>query len=636
MSQLPSDPADLPDLECDVIMKGGITSGVVYPLALARFARTYRLRRLGGASAGAIGAAFGAAAEHGRQSPAPEAGIHGLTCIPDQLKNGALANLFQPQAATRPLKRLLLAATGHERSGPATIGAARVGAIAAALVAGWPWAAALGALPGVAGLVLAFVTRPWWAAVLVGLLAGATLVAGVVIALGWAVSRTLTRDVPANGFGICTGLSAPGGTGPGFTEWLSQRINVLAGRDPHSPLLYGHLWTGGHDVALLPSAERRVDLAMVTTCLTQGRPYEMPWQASTFFYEPHAWAKLFPPEVMQALADAPRAEPDDPNATPEWRWEEDAAAARSRPLRRMPAPEHLPVIVSVRLSLSFPLLISAIPLWQIDRRSPETTQAVRARRHGQSGPDPAFHELWFTDGGFSSNFPVHLFDDALPVRPAFAVNLGSFLPGRLPSVDQRENIEYATSNRALSPSHRPLAASGWAAIAGFFSAALAASREWQDASQLDTPGMRDRVVRVLQSDTEGGLNLYMEEETINGLAARGEAAADALTAMFTKPTYAHATTGWDNHRWVRHRALLAALPPWLTSIARGTLAMADLDPSAPPSYPLTVPGRDLADRLTSALLEGADAVADPDSAAGVTDLLERPRPLTRLRRVPML
>ena len=45
-----------PPRQCDLVMKGGITSGVVYPLAIARFAEEYRLRGVGGSSAGAIGA----------------------------------------------------------------------------------------------------------------------------------------------------------------------------------------------------------------------------------------------------------------------------------------------------------------------------------------------------------------------------------------------------------------------------------------------------------------------------------------------------------------------------------------------------------------------------------------------------
>jgi hypothetical protein len=53
-------------LECDLVMKGGVTSGIVYPLAVCELARKYRFRRIGGTSAGAISAAATAAAELGR------------------------------------------------------------------------------------------------------------------------------------------------------------------------------------------------------------------------------------------------------------------------------------------------------------------------------------------------------------------------------------------------------------------------------------------------------------------------------------------------------------------------------------------------------------------------------------------
>ena len=54
--------------ECDLIMKGGITSGVVYPFAVTGLAERYRLRGVGGSSAGAIAATLAAAAERRRQA----------------------------------------------------------------------------------------------------------------------------------------------------------------------------------------------------------------------------------------------------------------------------------------------------------------------------------------------------------------------------------------------------------------------------------------------------------------------------------------------------------------------------------------------------------------------------------------
>src|SRR4051794_7151937 len=121
----------------DVTMKGGTTSGVVYPLALCELARRFRLRNVGGASAGAIGASLAAAAEVGRARwdaagrpslPAPTGaersqgrvrqGFVGLADAtawfsqvddpgPEQFR---VAQLFRPTDAGRAIFRLAVAA----------------------------------------------------------------------------------------------------------------------------------------------------------------------------------------------------------------------------------------------------------------------------------------------------------------------------------------------------------------------------------------------------------------------------------------------------------------------------------------------------------------------------------------------
>ena len=53
------------DKYCDLVMKGGITSGIVYPNAVLSLARQYRFKNIGGTSAGAIAAAVAAAAALG-------------------------------------------------------------------------------------------------------------------------------------------------------------------------------------------------------------------------------------------------------------------------------------------------------------------------------------------------------------------------------------------------------------------------------------------------------------------------------------------------------------------------------------------------------------------------------------------
>jgi Patatin-like phospholipase len=54
-------------------MKGGITSGVVYPAAVSELKDSFRFCSIGGASAGAIAAAVTAAAQFGRDRSSDEA-----------------------------------------------------------------------------------------------------------------------------------------------------------------------------------------------------------------------------------------------------------------------------------------------------------------------------------------------------------------------------------------------------------------------------------------------------------------------------------------------------------------------------------------------------------------------------------
>src|SRR4051812_21102764 len=100
---------EAPPLECDIVMRGGITSGVVYPGVVAARARRYRFRSIGGTSAGAIAAAVVAAAEH---SPG-RAGFSEVVGLPAELgeeRDGRalLRRLFQPEPENRRLFAALL------------------------------------------------------------------------------------------------------------------------------------------------------------------------------------------------------------------------------------------------------------------------------------------------------------------------------------------------------------------------------------------------------------------------------------------------------------------------------------------------------------------------------------------------
>jgi hypothetical protein len=130
----------------------------------------------------------------------------------------------------------------------------------------------------------------------------------------------------------------------------------------------------------------------MTTNLTYGEPMTFPFEDRTFLFDPEELAQYFPPAVIKALHS------DDPPATEGGR---ELRSAAGRPLYRLPAADRLPVILAARIGLSFPGLISAVPLYAVDsgRKDPKDRVALRC---------------WFSDGGITSNFPTHFFDSLWP------------------------------------------------------------------------------------------------------------------------------------------------------------------------------------------------------------------------------
>lgn len=101
------------DRFCDLILNGGVASGVVYPWALVELARHYRFRSIGGNSVGAMAAALAAAAEYGRCTGNPNA-FEVLRRAPmdlaeeDPAGRTRMLRLFQPSPKLRRLFDLLL------------------------------------------------------------------------------------------------------------------------------------------------------------------------------------------------------------------------------------------------------------------------------------------------------------------------------------------------------------------------------------------------------------------------------------------------------------------------------------------------------------------------------------------------
>ena len=489
--------------QCDMIMKGGFTSGIVYPYAILELARRYRLRSIGGASAGAIAAAFAAAAEYARRN-GDAGGYVRLQQRSRQLPT-IMPRLFQPEPAHAPLWHLVTAAMARNggilrRLLPQVLKVA-VGAALAGVFIG------LGCY--VAGQSVAVI-------LLAGLLASVmALLGGLWIASG-PVRRTLTglRDTD---FGLCSGMTQSGDDGPGLTEWMHEALQHIAFGEtpPTRPLTFGDL--DGIDREPLS-----IELRMVTTNISMRRPVTLPFLPESA-YDPQEWATLFPADVVAHLASHSRAQE---------RWS-------PRPgLHLMPDAAQLPVIVAVRMSLSFPLLFRAVPLHQPDigraliGRWLQTPQ-VEEEPDGSSAALPTVRML-YSDGGISSNFPVHFFDAPLPTRPTFAISLAD-LPADLDSRGNRVIVPTGSHDGRVAPASpiESLGAFGWSIIGS--------AKDWQDQLLSEIPGQRERIATVFLTSNEGGLNLAMPPARSAKLMQFGQTAGERIGTLFS----------WDEHLWRR-------------------------------------------------------------------------------------
>ena len=542
---------------------------------MTELARVYRLRSVGGSSAGAIAAAATAAAELDRAG----GGFERLARLPQDLSTivdggqTRLSSLFQPQREARRLFRVLVAGLGRH-------GSRRVAVVLLAAVRAWAVPAALGLLVGLAGVVAGFVAGgpARWVALVLGLLLGVLL-----LALGTAYGALADlRGLPGLGFGLCDGMGDGTGHGPGagkgdgagspvpaLTPWLHQTLQHLAGRtvaDP--PLTFGDLDAAG------------IELRLMTTDLARRQPLSLPGHTREYYFDPAQLRTLFPEAVVRRMEQSARA----PAKTSPETWNETLTRLQCPGLRRFPDAADLPVLVAVRMSLSFPGLISAVPLRSVDhttRASAQRRAAIRRWRESHPGtapeeavesvPRPTFGTSWFSDGGICANLPLHFFDNALPTRPTFAIDLTEFPPDRVPSADEDDNSYLpGRPDAGLRRRQVPFEGHGLSLLVEFLAAIVTTARTWVDEAQLVMPGYRDRIVTVYHRRGEGGLNLDMPAAGVAALSRRGQGAAVKLVDRFAGPEPGVVPgPGWDDQRWVRFRTQTAGLSESFDSFRRG-------------------------------------------------------------------
>ena len=508
-----------PNRICDLVMKGGITSGVVYPPAIDEIAQRFFLCGVGGTSAGAIAAALAAAAELRRRNGSGE-GFEMLARLPEQFgAPGNMLALFKPDAATRGPFKLFLQGLRLNKAGgtPAKL-------------------------------------RLFFDAVVQLLLRGGL------------------KPLADNGMGLCSGMAAGNRSDrdplPPLTAWLSERIDTIAGMPAGQPLTFGDLRHAPPPTA--PGLAETMDgtpsiqLQLISTCLTFSRPFALPYLDRRFAFSAEEFGKLFPAYVVDHMVKTAATLPPPRDPLPAG-------------LLPLPVEDNLPVIVAVRMSLSFPVLFSLVPL----------------HYRNYERPDKPMERLFFADGGITSNLPIHFFDSPFPRWPTLAINLQyNEKPkeyGRA-GVD-KDGVFLAADNRAglLDLFNQFLAPpTSLGKLAGLLGAVFRSAQTWNDNSFLKLPGYRDRVAEIWLEPNEGGMNLEMPPEVIDALRRKGSSVGSQLARRFSEAP-GDAPMSWDGHRWMRFRSTMPALAAHLRALRRSV------------AHPL--PG----DRTLWQLLESADS-----------------------------
>jgi hypothetical protein len=227
-------PDSAPPRFCDIVMKGGITSGIVYPAAVVEIAKSFSFKNVGGTSAGAIAASLTAAAERRRVAEGTTAGFDRLATVPDWLaRDDHLFRLFTPNSATRGLFRTVVGLFSRPRFQPSML------AKWCGLVWAYPLESVLGAVPGAAFAltVLGSKDRPLRRA-FDSFLAAETVVAGITVGVCAGLTRDVLRELPKNAYGLVTGIDdADPGSEVALSTWLTNELEIVAGLDPGKALV---------------------------------------------------------------------------------------------------------------------------------------------------------------------------------------------------------------------------------------------------------------------------------------------------------------------------------------------------------------------------------------------------------------
>src|SRR5436190_2967133 len=131
--------------------------------------------------------------------------------------------------------------------------------------------------------------------------------------------------------------------GESLTPWMYRTINAIAGLSEDGPPL---------TFAQLKASNVPISLQMITSNLSHNRPYNLPFQQRIWIAKVADFERLFPAPVMEALREGAYVS---------------SATILPKGYFYLPEGDALPVVVGARMSMSFPLLLSAVPLYTVKR-----------------------------------------------------------------------------------------------------------------------------------------------------------------------------------------------------------------------------------------------------------------------------
>lgn len=382
-------------ITCGIIMKGGVSSGVLYPAMLADLAQTHTFAEIGGTSAGAIAAAVLAACQYRANSdPKCPYPFDVLKQINQEFLDSPtlLSQLFKPDFESQETFDLLMCL--KKRGDLKRREADRRSHAPVAPPVFW------------GGL------RSGWSEFLLRRKAQwqeFRLVSPELLSLVKAVRQL--SSLSSRQFGICTGLE--------LSTWLHDRLEAASGI---KVLTFGDL------------KNSKTDLRMVVTNLGEQEPLVLPNRSNEYCCKIEDLKSFFPPMVVAHLTGITGSLVMGGHQLPAGYC-------------RFPLGDEMPVLVATRLSLSVPVLFRSFPAYQV--RWPEVPKDFKVPIS-----DIWMDRCWLVDGGISSNFPVHFFDHWMPEHPIFALKFLYTKPPKGQSVrsytaEQKRKADYSDQSHLL-------------------------------------------------------------------------------------------------------------------------------------------------------------------------------------------